>query len=206
MIRRIGLICCGLCWLLVGCQNPGLRHAGWAAASFLSGPIPSSLPRIEGDLPGLLPYTDELGIGAGLRPLRTFLPDSGEYEIRIWSGFGLQQPHKLLRLKVQSDRRVSGEMWLSYFSQIDGESKAVRVTSSRQTFPVEPDWSELYFKMKNIGLLSLSGDSKQQSQAGRQSQRALLVEINADGIYRAYQFSDVTSSTDAGAQIYRLMP
>jgi hypothetical protein len=64
--------------------------------------------------PFLLQFTDVVTKTAGLPVLRNDVLEPGEKEIRIWIGFGVAEPEKMVRIMVDKSGHISGETYLYY--------------------------------------------------------------------------------------------
>ena len=59
--------------------------------------------------PFLLSFTDVVAKTAGLPLLRDQILEPGEKEIRVWIGFGVVAPEKMVRIMIDKTGHVSGD-------------------------------------------------------------------------------------------------
>jgi hypothetical protein len=119
---------------------------------------------------------------ANLTSLRTTVMHNGDLEIRVWIGFGLGA------LRGFVIRRRSGQWSAIYLRPISrqisqDESTTVAITP-------RSGWERLWQRLVDEQILTLPDSSQLRDEVGINDGRSYVIEINANGLYRTYMYSN----------------
>ena len=172
--------------------------------------VATQAPASEMEHPVLLPFTDDAAMAAGIGLLKETPLAENSSEIRIWIGFGLVVPEKMLRFRRDSRGVVSGQVFvkfpsdLGYMSSNDAADlrreimrncrdlrKGKKSDVCTATFAHEPNWQSLYKKLVALGLTTLPDESTlPEPEFEGNDGIAMVVEIRNGAAYRAYEYSN----------------
>ena len=164
----------------------------------------------DGFVPGLLEFTDPVARTAGIGLLREARVHDESRVIRIWLGFGVVIPNRIVEIRVAADGRVSGEIYLHYPSDIsymdDADAKDFReefvalcdavveseshvVCSSKSSATLR--WSTLLDRLIGRKLFSLPDQSKLPAPKWQvHDGAAMVVELLSVDGYRSYEYTN----------------
>lgn len=179
--------------------------------------------------PFFLQFTNEVSAAAKIGVLNRTLIPSKESEYRIWIGFGIELPEYAVRLRVDAQGRVRGELLahyprdLKYMGKDEADDFRKNISQACSnlrhgvssdvctvTFSTPPDWQNLYIKLRELGVETLPDESQlPKSNMMVLDGVAMLVEIRHGETYRAYEYSNPSIRSEqeakAAAQIIRLV-
>ena len=117
---------------------------------------------------------------AGWKSLREAPLPSKSMEVRVWIGFGLSP------LRGYSLRR-DGSRWTGRYV-VEGFQQ----TNSVTTYDITPkdEWDKLWTKLVQLDLLTLPDSSTLRDEKMIFDGVSYVVEINQDGCYRTYEYSN----------------
>ena len=119
---------------------------------------------------------------AGLSNLRTIALSGHDFEVRVWSGFGLSALEGFVL------KRVDGQ-WLAV--HLNGiHSRLPRSEYQRRLQSPISGWDACWQRLVNAGVLTLPDASAIQCNAGVNDGMSYVVEINANRIYRTYMYDN----------------
>jgi hypothetical protein len=173
----------------------------------------------DGDRPFLLAFTHDVASTAGIGSLENSLVPEGSSEIRVWIGFGVVVPDHLLRLVIDRDGEVEGNVFrhfpsdTSYMQEYEAEFHRELMTGCTDlrrgkesavctaTFRDQPDWLALYGNLVDLDILTLPDESELPKPQHRVKDGiAMVVEIRSGSDYRAYGYSNPSVRTEPQAQ------
>ena len=160
--------------------------------------------------PFLLHFTNDAAQTAGIGLLKDSVLPEHSSEMRIWIGFGLVGPNQMLRLRVNPDGIVSGEILvhfrsdLSYMSPTDvaefRQDVMRNCTNLRKgkesdvctaTFKRPPNWKSVLEKLVGLGVRTLPDESQlPKPELDMLDGIAMVVEVRDGSNYRAYKYSN----------------
>ncbi len=114
------------------------------------------------------------------KPLRSRPLPPGDMEVRIWIGFGMA-PMEAFFL-----HRADGKWTGKFIEEIRGRKSFVKV---REVNP-KSDWDGLWKHLTKLGLLTLPDSSVLPKEVPVMDGTSYVVEINHDGRYRTYEYSN----------------
>jgi hypothetical protein len=157
--------------------------------------------------PFLLQFIDSAAQTAGIGSLKDTNVPEGNREIRIWIGFGIFAPEKMLRLQVTSTGSVIGHVLVHYKSDLSymGDDQvtfrkeiAENCTDLRRgseqetclsTFSRNPNWQNIYKKLVRLGVETLPDESTlPPPEIEVNDGVCVLVELRDSAHYRAYEY------------------
>jgi hypothetical protein len=191
--------------LLAGCAS-----AARPAPAYEPRPASAAAP-----VRGYQTVSDEVAVADSLPPLRTVDLPQGVEEIRIWVGFGLLAPYRMLRIVRDADG-VGGELvvwWESSQAETPGSSIdpdmgewleqnlrcALRarnhdVDVCRVRLRSEPSWSGLLHQLEKLRVWTLPGRRDRDVKPGQPLGAAVVVELRNGAQYRVYAYTDADFS------------
>jgi len=160
--------------------------------------------------PPLLRYTDEIANTAEIGLLRNSEFPNNRTEIRVWIGFGVITPDEMLRLQLQANGELSGEVLVYFPSDLtymnkrsakrfrDGIMrsctrlrKGTKVDVCTATFKKTPNWNALYEQLNRLGITTLPDESElPRPDVVVFDGISMVVEVREGSSYRAYQYSN----------------
>jgi tryptophan synthase alpha subunit len=129
---------------------------------------------------------------------------AGEREIRVWVGFGIVVPEKMLRLRINSNGVVSGNVYLNYPNDLENDEFLKRVLATcdhlkigeednvcTRVYKSEPSWKSIYKNLLALNITNLPDQSELPAPDIQVNDGiAMVVEIRDGTSYRAYQYSN----------------
>lgn len=173
----------------------------------------------EREEPFLLQFTSEAVTTAGMGTLKeSHIPDQTS-EIRVWIGFGVVQPQKMLRLRVNADGGVSGEILVHFPSDLtymedhaaefrrDVMRNCTNLRTGKEsdvctaTLKNTPSWDALYKNLFRLGITTLPDQSElPQPEIDVLDGIAMVVEVREGSSYRAYEYSNPAFRSEPEAE------
>jgi hypothetical protein len=146
---------------------------------------------------------DELTVRLGLKPLRSTEIQSGDLEMRIWSGFGLTGQRGFIL-------RKSGDKWTS-FSLSDPQGTHIingrPVEASIKKGPKRTDWPQKWERLIQSGILEIKDDSQIPHCSVVLDGIGYVVEIAKADYYRTYLVDNPDSQrSEDGDKFLHLLP
>ena len=160
--------------------------------------------------PFLLQFTHEVATTAGIGLLSDLVIPDNATEIRVWIGFGTVIPEEVLRLGINADGVVSGDVLIHFPSDLTsmGSQDASEFLKSimrncrdsrkgeqsevcTATYRHEPDWEALYEDLLGLGIATLPDESElPKPEFMVMDGISMVVEVRNGPKYRAYQYSN----------------
>jgi len=137
----------------------------------------------KGSWPSLFfKHIDERAELNGLKSLRTDPLPNGDFEVRVWHGFGLTPLEGFVL-------RRTGDQWSASF--LKGVTPNAPPNELIQTLP-EPKsgWGGCWRRLDDAGLFTLPDATAIHCLAGVNDGAGYVVELNRDGVYRTYMYEN----------------
>lgn len=200
---RVSGCAAALKWTLVLLY--GLVFLAWAGLLSVSTALADSRK-----VPFLLQFTHEVAETAGIGRLDATPISAGASEIRVWLGFGTVIPAEMLRLQVDEEGVVSGQVLIHFPADLSF-MEAGRATKFREkvsgycadfrsgpesevctaNFGDEPDWHALHDALIRMGITLLPDESELPKPEFEVTDgMAVVVEVRNGEAYRAYGYSN----------------
>ncbi|MCA1614064.1 MAG: hypothetical protein LC800_07920 [Acidobacteria bacterium] len=119
---------------------------------------------------------------ANVPSLRTMVLPEGDFEIRVWVGFGLYGIDGLV-LRRSSDRWSA----LHLHGMIE---RPPHGKYERELGPPKSGWPNAWQRLEEAGVLTLPDASSINCDSGINDGKSYVVEVNKDSVYRTYQYDN----------------
>ena len=179
-------------------------HVGFCSAIAFSGENCAGLDLDKDFFPSIDRLTERMGFA----PLRSKELQSGDLELRVWSGFGLGGNTGRIMCKT-------GDTWSAFIysesnsvlKKWDAESNSYKIVEPKVVnIKNTTDWSDLFEKLESAGFFDIRDDSEIKHSFGVGDGIGYVVEIAKPGYYRTYMVNNPQIlQSDDGDKFLRIL-